>query len=175
MKKSKHRPSSRQNRVIQLVRRGHRLHHQIRQLVEQLKPIEDMLRVEALKRPFKHLAPDDPNRDSVEWTARAAGYECLITFPGPYLQKQFPPSHPELPTIRRLCGSRFSQLFTENLLVEITDPPNFEKQVAHLFTPGQGRELIRLCSVLIEGEVIWSDPPAAPTKGRPRTGKPALP
>jgi hypothetical protein len=63
-----------------------------------------MLRVEALKRPFEHLAPDDPNKDSVEWTARAAGYECRITFPGPYLQRQFPPSHPELPTIRRLCG-----------------------------------------------------------------------
>jgi len=175
MKKTKHRPSSHQNRVFQLVRRGYRLQFQIRQLADQLKPIEDMLRVEALKRPFEHLAPNDPRMDSIEWTARAAGCECRIIFPGPELQKQFPATHPELPTIRRLCGSRFSQLFTESLSVEISDPPTFQQQVAHLFTPDQASQLIRLCSVPVESEVVWNESPSPSAKGRHRTGKPALP
>ncbi len=171
MKKSKHRPSSRQNRVFQLVRRGYRIHLQIRQLSEQLKPIEDMLRVEALKRPFEHLTPNDPEADSVEWTARAAACECRIIFPGPELQKQFPEYHPELPTIRRICGSRFGQLFTEALQIQIIDPASFRRQVAHLFTPDQAARLIRLCSVPAESMIVWTEsPPSAGTKPPKRKG-----
>jgi hypothetical protein len=174
MKKSKHRPSSRQNRVFQLVRRGYRIHLQIHQLSDQLKPIEDMLRVEALKRPFEHLAPNDPKADSVEWTARAAGRECRVIFPGPELQKHFPEYHPELPAIRRICGSRFGQLFTEALQVQIIDPATFRRQVAHLFTPDQAARLIHLCSMPAESMIVWSESPPSPGTGQ-RKRKDVLP
>ena len=172
MKKNKPRPSTRQHRVFQLVRRGHRIQFQIAQLSGQLNAIEDMLRAEALKRPFEHLAPEGDTAGSAEWTAQAAGAECRVIFPGPKLLESFAEKHPELPTIRRICGSRFSQLFTESLQVRITDPAAFRQQVDHLFTPHQGAQLLRLCSMLPECTVAWSSP--ASGKGKD-TGKRALP
>jgi hypothetical protein len=156
MKKTKHR-SSRQKRVFQLVRRGHKIKHQIFQLSSQLAPIEAMLRVEALKRPFEHSTPEFNADGPHEWTAGAVGAECTIVFPGPQLQETYPENHPELPTIRRICGDRFGQLFTESRQVRVTDLGTFHKQVAHLFTPAQAMRLLQLCSAESESVVAWSD------------------
>jgi len=165
MKKSTPRPSSRQNRVFQLVRRGHRIYHQIAQLSAQLKPIEEMLRTEALKQPFEHILPEDGSADRAEWSARARSVECRVVLPGPQLVELFAENHPELPTIRRMCGARFGQLFTESLHVRITDTTTFRQQVAHLFTPEQGAQLLRHCAVIAESVVVWTPPPS--TKGKP--------
>jgi hypothetical protein len=172
MKKSKSRPSTHQHRVFQLVRRGYLIQLQIAQLSEQLKPIEEILRAEARKRPFKHSMPEGDTVGEADWSARAAGAECRVIFPGPQLQEVFAESHPELPTIRRICGPRFSQLFTESLQVRITDPVAFRQQVTHLFTPHQGGQLLRLCSVLPESTVVWSNPASAKGKA---SGKGVLP
>jgi hypothetical protein len=173
MKSKKHRPSSRQKRVLLLVHRGLQLHTQLLEATHELNLIEAMLRAEALNRPFEHVAQADSENHGVEWIARGANSECHVIFPGPALLNEFPASHPELPTIRRLCGSRFSQLFTESLSVQITDPAQFRERVAHLFTPAQSAQLLRLCTAPVDPKVIWYECPPASDKGLP--GKTVLP
>ncbi len=175
MKSKKHRPSSRQKRILKLVQRGHQLHLQIRQASRELKLIEDMLRTEALNRSVDHVTQLANQADGVEWIARGADSECHVIFPGPELQNQFPASYPELPTIRRLCGNRFSQLFTESLTVQIADPAEFRQRVAHLFTPAQAAQLLRLCIVPVDPKVIWYECPSTSGKDSRSPGKSVLP
>ncbi len=175
MKSKKHRPSSRQKRILKLVQRGHQLHTQLLQATRELKLIEDMLRVEALNRPFEHVAQTDSKNSGVEWIARGADSECHVLFPGPELLSEFPASYPELSTIRRLCGNRFSQLFTESLSVQIADPARFRERVAHLFTPAQGAELLRLCTVPTASKAIWYECPLSSEKDTRSAGKTVLP
>ena len=175
MKSKKPRPSSRQKRVLQLVHRGHQLHTQLLETTHELNLIEAMLRAEALNRSFEHVAQTDSENNGVEWIARGADSECHVIFPGPALLDEFPASYPELPTIRRLCGNRFSQLFTESLTVQIADPVQFRDQVAHLFTPAQASQLLRLCTAPIDPKVIWYECPSASGQGSHGPSKTALP